>query len=203
MEFLTKLVVIGHNSSDYSTIKHLKKWYDVDTNMFLEKIELSDKLEVGRAYDFYYLINNILSNYRYGVVRKEMNNIYYIIQLDTSFNPISFPEYQVRSTRAFDKCSVRSELDLDIKSWKEYDWSNCLCNDVNIGFNTDNRPNMRPKIEEYIKELEKEIIRCTDSIEGADSDNCTHLEELVIKMRIQTLTEVQNDLQSRLHELVD
>lgn len=60
---------------------------------------------------------------------------------------------------------------------------------------------MRKKVKEYISELEVEIKRCTKIAEQNINDNTTTLAEMIFA-RMQTLTEVKNDLQGRLEELV-
>ena len=62
-------------------------------------------------------------------------------------------------------------------------------------------PNMRSKVEEYIKELDKEIDRCdklTEVTEGFLNQSLA----LVQASRAQTLIDVKNDLQSRLEDLI-
>ena len=65
----------------------------------------------------------------------------------------------------------------------------------------ENQPDMREKVREYISELEVEIKRCTKIAEQNMNDDATTLAEMMFA-RMQTLTEVKNDLQSRLEELV-
>ncbi len=58
------------------------------------------------------------------------------------------------------------------------------------------KPDMREKVKEYISELEVEIERCHKLAE--QNMNVTEL----MMVRTETLTEVKNDLQGRLEELV-
>lgn len=62
-------------------------------------------------------------------------------------------------------------------------------------------PDMRDKIKEYISELGTEINRCNKLAEQNMEDESTTLAEMML-VRIKTLTEVKNDLQGRLDELV-
>lgn len=59
-------------------------------------------------------------------------------------------------------------------------------------------PDMREKAIEYIGELDNEIARCNSILENLHDANL--IEEYT--MRASVLTEVRNDLQSRLDELV-
>lgn len=63
------------------------------------------------------------------------------------------------------------------------------------------KPDMREKVKEYISELNVEINRCHKLAEQNMEDESTTLAEMML-VRIQTLTEVKNDLQGRLDELV-
>ena len=65
----------------------------------------------------------------------------------------------------------------------------------------ENQPDMREKVKEYIRELDKEIERCHHLAEQNINDEATTVAEMMV-VRVQTLTEVKNDLQSRLEELV-
>ena len=60
----------------------------------------------------------------------------------------------------------------------------------------ENQPDMREKIQEYISELDVEIERCHKLAEK--NMNVTEL----MMVRTETLTEVKNDLQGRLEELI-
>ena len=66
-------------------------------------------------------------------------------------------------------------------------------------------PDMREKVIEYVnKELEEEIARCIQWVEDEENKKIDVDEYgcLSIKSRIETLTEVQNDLKNRLEELI-
>lgn len=65
----------------------------------------------------------------------------------------------------------------------------------------ENQPDMREKVKEYISELDAEINRCHKLAEQNMEDDSTTLAEMML-VRVQTLTEVKNDLQGRLEELV-
>ena len=65
----------------------------------------------------------------------------------------------------------------------------------------ENQPDMREKIKEYISELDVEINRCHHLAEQNMNDEVTTVAEMMV-VRVQTLNEVKNDLQSRLDELI-
>ena len=60
------------------------------------------------------------------------------------------------------------------------------------------KPDMREKIKEYIGELDKEIKRVESEIVNTDDKNY----EARMMSRLNTLTEVRNDLLGRLEEVV-
>lgn len=64
------------------------------------------------------------------------------------------------------------------------------------------KPDMREKVEEYIVELNEEIDRCEEIYKGILSGFYDLKRILTIKSRIETLTQVRDDLESRLEELV-
>lgn len=67
-------------------------------------------------------------------------------------------------------------------------------------YNYENQPDMREKIREYISELDVEYNRCMGWIEEhMNGDAC---QVTAMEMRAKTLTEVKNDLQGRLEELI-
>lgn len=59
---------------------------------------------------------------------------------------------------------------------------------------------MRKKIEEYVIDLDNEINRCILWIEEHMNSETSIISKM--EVRIQTLLEVKNDLQSRLDELI-
>ena len=64
----------------------------------------------------------------------------------------------------------------------------------------ENQPDMREKVREYISELDVEYDRCMDWIEEhMDGEAC---QVSAIEMRAKTIMQIQNDLQSRLEELI-
>ena len=65
----------------------------------------------------------------------------------------------------------------------------------------ENQPDMREKIREYIGELDNEIERCHHLAEQNMNDEVTTVAGMMV-VRVQTLNEVKNDLQSRLDELI-
>ena len=68
------------------------------------------------------------------------------------------------------------------------------------------KPDMREKVREYIGELDAEIDRCHKEISNLSYDEVqvrvNKAEINVYMSRARTLTEVKNDLQSRLDELI-
>lgn len=62
----------------------------------------------------------------------------------------------------------------------------------------ENQPNMREKVKEYINELKEEIKRC----ENKTGDIYNQYTILSLEGRIIVLTEVVNDLQGRLDEVI-
>lgn len=65
----------------------------------------------------------------------------------------------------------------------------------------ENQSDMREKVKEYITELDAEIDRCHKLAEQNMNDEATTVAEMMV-VRVQVLTEVKNDLESRLDELV-
>ncbi len=59
---------------------------------------------------------------------------------------------------------------------------------------------MRDKIVEYISELDAEIDRCTIWVKEHTSGEACKV--TAMESRIEALTEVKNDLQSRLNEVI-
>ena len=64
----------------------------------------------------------------------------------------------------------------------------------------ENQPDMREKIMEYIGDLDAEYDRCMEWIE--EHMNGEACQVSAMEMRVKTLMEVKNDLESRLEELV-
>ena len=62
----------------------------------------------------------------------------------------------------------------------------------------ENQPDMREKVREYISELDTEIKRVEGEIVNTDDKGY----EARMMSRLNTLTEVRNDLQSRLDEVI-
>ena len=67
-------------------------------------------------------------------------------------------------------------------------------------YNYENQHDMREKVREYISELDAEYDRCLTWIE--EHMNGEACQVTAMEMRAKTLTEVKNDLESRLEELV-
>lgn len=68
-------------------------------------------------------------------------------------------------------------------------------------YKLENQPDMREKVKEYIAELDEEIKRCHNLAEQNMDDEATTIAEMMV-VRVQVLTEVKNDLENRLEELV-
>ena len=71
----------------------------------------------------------------------------------------------------------------------------------------ENQPDMREKVKEYISELDTEIDRCVKKNEKIlENTNISHgamiINQFQLAKKIEILTEVKNDLQSRLDELI-
>ena len=65
----------------------------------------------------------------------------------------------------------------------------------------ENQPDMREKVKEYISELDVEIDRCNKFAEQ-NIGLLNPIPEQMMLGRARILTEVKNDLQSRLNELI-
>ena len=71
----------------------------------------------------------------------------------------------------------------------------------------ENQPGMREKVREYISELDVEIDRCIKENEKIlENTNISHgamiINQFQLAEKIEILTKVKNDLQSRLDELI-
>ena len=69
-------------------------------------------------------------------------------------------------------------------------------------YNYENQPDIREKVKEYIDELDDEIIRCEKLYEDVSVDCSDSTRSLTIQCRIETLSQVKGDLESRLEELI-
>ena len=69
-------------------------------------------------------------------------------------------------------------------------------------YKLENQPNMRDKVKEYITELGKEISRCEKLYDDSSANYSDPTRSLAIQCRIETLSQVKCDLESRLEELV-
>ena len=65
----------------------------------------------------------------------------------------------------------------------------------------ENQPDIREKVGEYISELEEEISRCEKLYEDVSVGYSNPTRSLSIQCRIETLSQVKGDLESRLEEL--
>ena len=66
----------------------------------------------------------------------------------------------------------------------------------------ENQPDMREKVREYIGELDEEISRCEELYEDVSVGYSDITRSLTIQCRIETLSQVKGDLESRLDELI-
>ena len=66
----------------------------------------------------------------------------------------------------------------------------------------ENQPDMREKVKEYIGELDEEISRCEKLYEDVSVGCSDVTRSLTIQCRIETLSQVKGDLESRLEELI-
>ena len=66
----------------------------------------------------------------------------------------------------------------------------------------ENQPDMREKVKEYIGELDEEISRCEKLYEDVSVGYSDVTRSLTIQCRIETLSQVKGDLESRLEELI-
>lgn len=91
----------------------------------------------------------------------------------------------------------------------EYVWFGSYYKHIKVEENV--LPDMREKVKEYMSELDTEIDRCTKFIEDKlskikDNDKkeiyLFSIEYITLKTRVNTLTEVKNDLQGRLEKLI-
>lgn len=144
---------------------------------------IESDLKVGFVYDFTYEDYNDEDTYCYVVLRRE-GNIYYISEYYDRF----YQYQEVCLGRGWVRCDVKAELGIDIEEWRTKKIYGAQM------------PDMRLKVEEYITELDQEIDRCTLWIEDNMSGDACPVSEMIV--RVQTLTEVKNDLQSRLEELI-
>lgn len=68
-------------------------------------------------------------------------------------------------------------------------------------YKLENQPDMRDKVKEYIAELDEEISRCEKLYEDSSVNYSDPTRSLAIQCRIETLSQVKGDLESRLEEL--
>ena len=66
----------------------------------------------------------------------------------------------------------------------------------------ENQPDMREKVKEYIGELDEEISRGEKLYEDVSVGYSDVTRSLTIQCRIETLSQVKGDLESRLEELI-
>lgn len=186
MENIKKLYIDTHKEDVEAKdirFENLGYFFDTKNGIGIQKKYIEYDLKVGFVYDFTYEDYNDIDTYCYVVLKRE-GNIYYIAEY---YN--KFCEY--RETQLGDcwiKCDVKEELGIDIEEWKTakiYDAQT---------------PDMRRKVEEYVVELDQEIDRCTLWVEENISDDACKVSEM--EGRVKALTEVKNDLKSRLDELI-
>ena len=69
-------------------------------------------------------------------------------------------------------------------------------------YNYENQSDIREKVKEYIDELDEEISRCEKLYEDVSVGYSDITRSLTIQCRIETLSQVKGDLESRLEELI-
>lgn len=192
MENIKKLYIETHKEDiepEDIRFENLGYFYDIKNRICIHKKYIEYDLKVGFVYDFTYEDYNDTDIYSYVVLKKE-GNIYYIAEYYNKF--IQCEEKYLAD--AWVKCDVKEELGINIKEWKTtkiYDAQT---------------PDMREKVKEYISELDTEIDRCHKEISNLSYDEVqarvNRAEINVYMSRANTLTEVKNDLQSKLDELI-
>ena len=186
MENLKKLYIEAHKEDAEPKdirFENLGYFFDVKSGVGIQKKYIESDLKVGFVYDFTYKDYNDTDTYCYVILKRE-ENIYYIAEYYNRF-------YQYKETHLGDcwvKCDVKEELGIDIEEWR-----------IKKIYDTQ-MPDMRLKVEEYITELDQEIDRCSLWIEDNMSGDACVVSEM--EGRVKALTEVKNDLQSRLDELI-
>ena len=83
-----------------------------------------------------------------------------------------------------------------------YDKNGYCLNDNVYKWSSDNKPDMREKVKEYIAELDEEISRCEKLYEENSVNYSDPTRSLATQCRVETLVQVKCDLESRLEELV-
>lgn len=196
MENLKKLYIEVHKEDvEPKDIKfeNLGYFFDVKSCVGIQKKYIEADLKVGFVYDFIYEDYNDTDTYCFVILKRE-ENIYYIAEYYNRF-------YQYKETHLGDcwvKCNVKEELGIDIEKWrtkKIYD---------------SQMPDTRLKVEKYITELDQEIDKCAIQCKKylskikkpIDENMLMPIDYIKLEVRIQALTEVKNDLQDRLNELI-
>ena len=162
--------------------------------VFVKKIQYD--LEVGQVYEFTYEDENDVDGYDYLILKKD-GDTYYMVEY---YGRIIDEKNERLLGDVWVKCDVKEKLDIDLEEWKK--------------FVPEQRytllPDMREKIKEYISELDAEITRCEEAmhkkiIEIGDlvknDKHSNNREYYELESRVSTLTQVKNDLESRLAEI--
>ena len=162
--------------------------------VFVKKIQYD--LEVGQVYEFTYEDENDVDGYDYLILKKD-GDTYYMVEY---YGRIIDEKNERLLGDVWVKCDVKEKLDIDLEEWKK--------------FVPEQRytllPDMREKVKEYISELDAEITRCEEAmhkkiIEIGDlvknDKHSNNREYYELESRVSTLTQVKNDLESRLAEI--
>ena len=191
MENIKKLYIETHKEDIESKdirFENLGYFFDTKSGIGVQKKYIETDLKVGFVYDFTYEDYNDTDTYCFVILKRE-GNIYYITEYYDKL-------YQYKETCLGDcwvKCDVKEEFGIDIEEWKTKKIYNRI-------------PDMREKVREYISELDTELDRCHKEISNLSYDEVqvrVNKAEIDVYMsRARTLTEVKNDLQGRLEELI-
>ena len=164
--------------------ENLGYFFDIKSGIGVQKKYIEADLKVGFVYDFTYEDYNDTDTYCFVILKRE-GNIYYIAEYYNRF-------YQYKETCLGDcwvKCDLKEELGIDIEEWRTKKIYNKI-------------PDMREKVREYIGELDEEISRCEELYEDVSVGYSDITRSLTIQCRIETLSQVKGDLESRLEELI-
>lgn len=186
MENITKLYIKEpkeYIEPENIRFESLESFFDIKSGICIQKMYIEANLEVGFVYDFTYEDYDDSDTYSFVILKRE-GNIYYITKYYGNF----CQQEERYLGDCWVKCDVKDEIGIDVEEWKTkkiYDAQT---------------PDMRLKVEEYITELNQEIDRCILCIEESMSGDACLVSEL--EGRLKALTEVKNDLQGRLDELI-
>lgn len=175
--------------------KVLGYFFDIKSGVGVHKEYIECDLEVGNLYDFIYEDRNDTDTCCYAVLKRE-GNVYYIAEY---YREEFYRYVESGLGDCWVKCDVKEELGIDLEEWGTKKIHSLAL------------PDMREKVKEYVVELEVEIERCTKLVEDRmeefkDSPAIALFTSSTgyarMMSRVQTLTEVMDDLRSRLDEMI-